>query len=57
MHKAIVIGVGGHSRAVIDVLLSCGKHKVVGLLDLNEAKSNEFVLGVPVIGSIHSIEH
>ncbi|MCB4755554.1 MAG: acetyltransferase [Elusimicrobia bacterium] len=48
--KIIIVGTGGHSRVVVSVLSRMGHYQVVGLLDRNEPRANEKILGVPVIG-------
>ena len=42
MQNIIIIGAGGHSRSVIDILESLNEYKIVGLVD------NEFELGFKV---------
>lgn len=43
----VVIGAGGHSRSVCDVLQQAGEHTIVGLLD---AHAQEGFLGIPLLG-------
>ena len=47
--KLILIGGGGHCKAVIDVLLSSGR-SIFGIID-NALKKGSSILGIPVIGS------
>ena len=54
--QAIIIGSGGHSRAVLSILDSLNTHNVLGVLDLRVNGPSESILGVPVIGSIDKIE-
>jgi len=55
MNNAIVIGCGGHSHAVINILLQEYKPSSIGLYDLNEPDYNEKILGVPVIGKFSDL--
>jgi len=49
--KCVVVGTGGHSRVVISMLQEAGcRYQVVGILDLQEIRPDERILGVPVIG-------
>src|SRR6266571_1692226 len=43
--RILVIGAGGHARAVLDVIRSEGRHDVVGLIDGTKPK------GTPCLGS------
>jgi len=47
---SIVIGCGGHSRAILNLLIQETKSNVIKLYDLNEPDYSEVILGVPVIG-------
>lgn len=49
----VVIGAGGHGRVVLDILLSAGAHRIVGILDANPALTGTQVSGVDVLGSIN----
>lgn len=51
--RLILVGGGGHCKAVIDVAISAGRN-VYGILDNNIAAGST-VLGVPVIGSDNDI--
>lgn len=55
MNKAIVIGCGGHSRAVINILLQEYKSSSIRLYDLNEPNYDEKILGVPVVGKLSDL--
>lgn len=50
--KVIIIGAGGHSKVVIDALLSSKKYEIIGFLD--DGNTSE-VLGIKKIGSISEI--
>lgn len=50
--KLILIGGGGHCKAVIDVALSAGRN-IMGIIDNN--KRGETILGIPVIGGDEDI--
>ena len=49
MDEILIIGSGGHTRACIDVIELTGQFKVVGLIEKDEANSQEN-LGYPIIG-------
>ncbi len=58
MNKLILIGAGGHSRAVIAAALLSKKWKIEGILDLNYQESkDESILDIPVIGSIDKLRN
>lgn len=46
--KIVVIGAGGHSRSVCDVLLQAGEHDIIGLLD---PYAEHGFFGIPLLGS------
>lgn len=47
----VIIGAGGHGRVVLDLLLTAGEHRIVGLLDADPALQGTSVYGVEVLGS------
>jgi len=49
--RVIVWGAGGHGKVIVDALLACGCWDVIGILDDNERKMGQKVLGVPVLAS------
>lgn len=46
----IGLGSGGHAKVMIETLRLAGEHRCVGLLDLDERRWGQSVLGVPVLG-------
>lgn len=50
MQNIIIIGAGGHSRSVIDILESLNEYKILGLVD-NQLKPGSVVGEYTVIGS------
>ena len=50
MNEIILIGAGGHARSCIDVIELTGLYKIAGLVEKNDANSNES-LGYPVLGT------
>lgn len=50
LKKLIIMGAGGHSKSSIDVIESCGKYEIVGVIDSNIEKGDSF-LGYPIIGN------
>ncbi len=49
--RVFVVGAGGHGKVVIDALSSAGDFEIVGVIDDDEEKIGQQVLGVPVVGS------
>ena len=55
-HKPIVIiGAGGHAKALIE-LLRVAEYKVLGLLDINKIKG-DFFCGIPILGNNEDINN
>jgi UDP-perosamine 4-acetyltransferase len=52
LRQALLIGTGGHSRVVLSLLRDCKQHNVLGIIDLEELRPNESIMGTPVIGSV-----
>lgn len=48
MRKAVVVGAGGHCRAVLSILLDLGSHSILEIVALSSLRSGEFILGLPV---------
>ena len=55
MKKIIVVGAGGHSRAIISTLISQNIWDILAILDINFQGEGEKILGVPVIGEEYSL--
>lgn len=51
MNPLIIIGTGGHSRAVADIAISSALYSFIALIDLkgNDSESSETILGIPVL--------
>jgi len=49
-NKLVLLGAGGHCKAVIDVLLQMNKYSIEGILDLKENIAKK-VLNIPVVGT------
>jgi len=49
--RVFVVGAGGHGKVVIDALSSAGDFEIVGVIDDDQEKIGQQVLGVPVVGS------
>ena len=50
MDEIILVGAGGHARSCMDVIELTGLYKIAGLVEKNDANSNES-LGYPVLGT------
>jgi UDP-N-acetylbacillosamine N-acetyltransferase len=50
LRRAIILGSGGHSRALISILHDIGIYKISGIFDINGAREGESVLGYQVLG-------
>jgi sugar O-acyltransferase (sialic acid O-acetyltransferase NeuD family) len=48
--RVFVAGAGGHGKVVIDALLSVGDVEIAGVIDDNEQKLGQQVLGIPIVG-------
>jgi sugar O-acyltransferase (sialic acid O-acetyltransferase NeuD family) len=57
MTPILVIGSGGHCRAVLSVLFSEKKWDVIGIIDINTNTTikGEIILGVPVLTDLNSL--
>jgi sugar O-acyltransferase (sialic acid O-acetyltransferase NeuD family) len=51
----MVWGAGGHGKVVVDALLASKSWEVIGILDDDERKAGQKILGIPVIGSGRSV--
>lgn len=49
----VVIGAGGHGRVVLDILLTAGQHRVVGILDADPGLIGTSIYGIEVLGPIN----
>src|ERR1700731_4047523 len=49
--RVIVWGAGGHGKVVVDALLACDCWEVMGIIDDDEGKVGQKILGIPVVGS------
>jgi len=54
--QAIIIGTGGHCRALLSLLTALGKHEMMGIVDLAKPTVGEVIMGVPVIGASNCLE-
>lgn len=51
--EVVVIGAGGHGRVVLDILLSSGQHRVVGILDADPGLIGTQLYGIEVLGPVN----
>lgn len=51
MQDVLIIGAGGNSRVIIDMIVRDGRYRVVGLLDDDPARRGETMTGVTILGS------
>ena len=54
--RLVVIGTGGHARALVAVAQTIGIWQIIELVDLNFNNQTESILGAPVIGAIEMLE-
>ena len=54
MNDLLIIGSGGHSRAVLSAAFHHKDLNIIGIIDIN-FKEDQNILGVPVIGSIEKL--
>jgi len=52
----LVVGSGGHCRAILALLMSTGQWNPVGIIDLNFSDAAESILGVSVLGGTEMLE-
>ena len=55
MSSILIIGAGGHSRSVISVVRAENKWDPVGVIDIDDSRQNESILGVPVLMRLDSL--
>jgi sugar O-acyltransferase (sialic acid O-acetyltransferase NeuD family) len=53
--KILILGAGGHARSVLSILKSLDQWDVVGILDRVEKTEEEFIGGIPVLGSWNNL--
>lgn len=53
----IIIGAGGHSKILIDILEENNEFNILGLLDDNKNIHGEYILGKKILGDIESINN
>ncbi len=53
----IIIGAGGHSKILIDILEENNEFKIVGLLDDNKITHGRYVLDYKILGNVESINN
>lgn len=54
--NVIIIGAGGHSKIVIDILEESNEFNIIGLLDDNEGIQGKYILDKKVLGNIKSLK-
>jgi UDP-N-acetylbacillosamine N-acetyltransferase len=55
MRRALVLGAGGHCRAIIAILFDLGFCKNIEIIDLFPLRSNELILGIPVTRYVKNV--
>lgn len=51
MEELILIGAGGHAKAVLEILKLMDTYRVIGLIDKDSKKIGRQIFGIPIIGS------
>lgn len=54
MDKIVLIGGGGHSKVIIDIIKSINTYEIFGIVDKNKACKD--VLGIPIVGDDNDLE-
>lgn len=54
--KIILVGGGGHCRAVLDVILATEKYEIAGIIDIKENVGKE-ILGFKIIGTDENLKN
>lgn len=57
LRRALILGSGGHSRAIISILKMLRTHEIVGIVDLNTPREGEEILGVGIVGSVELLNN
>lgn len=55
--QILLIGGGGHCRSCIDVIEAAGIFKIAGIIEQPGKDRDVSILGYPVLGSDHDLEH
>ena len=50
MQDLVIVGAGGNTRVILDMIALGGRYRVVGLLDDNPARVGEVMMGAPILG-------
>ena len=53
--RVLILGSGGHAKVVADIVLNAG-HSVTGFLDDDQELVGRRVLGIPILGPIHTYD-
>jgi sugar O-acyltransferase (sialic acid O-acetyltransferase NeuD family) len=56
MKKIIIIGAGGHARAVLSTLSLINDCSAAAIIDLNYTGANELILDIPVVGGFSKLQ-
>ncbi len=56
MNKFLILGAGGHSRSVAEVILSNPRNRIIGFLDDTKAKGTSVLNQFEVLGAIDAID-
>jgi len=54
--KIILVGGGGHCRAVLDVILATEQYEIAGIIDIKENVGKE-ILGFKIIGTDEDLKN
>lgn len=55
MSRILILGAGGHAKVVLSTLLAAGA-PVVGFADDDPARKGDYLLGIPVLGSLSQLD-
>lgn len=56
MHSVILIGGGGHAKAIIEIITMRKEYHIVGITDNKPVKKEKFISGVPIIGNDEKLQ-
>ena len=56
MKEVVVIGSGGHARAVLSTLSLIKDCSAAAIIDINYIGAQEFIFGIPVVGGLSKLQ-
>jgi sugar O-acyltransferase (sialic acid O-acetyltransferase NeuD family) len=54
-NRCLVLGAGGHCRALLSILLETADYEIEGIIDTKPIVREEYILGVKIIGTVENL--